>query len=371
MTQGALGNNNLRFYRPELDVLRFIAFFFVFLCHAGFRSSGLLSAFHNAGALGVCIFFMLSSYLITELLEREHAASNSINLQAFYLRRILRIWPLYFAMLGCDFILQHFLNAGLFTVPRLVAFLLLAGNWYVAAHGFINTISLPLWSVSVEEQFYLLWPSVRKYLGRPASVILSISVIPIAYIALAALCHGPLERAWFSSLVQFQFFGSGALLALILKGRTLRFCLGLRIVLFLLSISILVASQYLVGFQKEAMSQIFPRAAASYILANIGSVMILVSVLGEARLGAMRFLVYLGKISFGLYVFHLAALHAVVIIIPYLVRNKLPNFHLTAMFVFPTAFAITVLMASASYRYFESPILRYKRRFEVVRTRPV
>src|SRR5579871_6137530 len=102
-----------RFYQPELDALRFFAFFGVFLFHAAPRyiefydhagaprwlGNLLISAF-GAGAFGVDLFFALSAYLITSLLLRERNATGTLDLRGFYMRRILRIWPLYFAFIA-------------------------------------------------------------------------------------------------------------------------------------------------------------------------------------------------------------------------------------------------------------------------------
>ena len=98
------------FYHPELDILRFFAFFAVFLHHALPRQASfyieagvpaavtqwILTAKH-AGAFGVDLFFALSAFLITELLRREYEHRGTFGLGAFYVRRALRIWPLYFA----------------------------------------------------------------------------------------------------------------------------------------------------------------------------------------------------------------------------------------------------------------------------------
>ena len=97
-----------RFYRPELDALRFFAFLGVFIFHAAPRTmdfydaagyphwlSGLLIPTFGAGAYGVDLFFALSAYLITSLLLCERAATGALDLCGFYVRRILRIWPLY------------------------------------------------------------------------------------------------------------------------------------------------------------------------------------------------------------------------------------------------------------------------------------
>jgi peptidoglycan/LPS O-acetylase OafA/YrhL len=95
------------YYRPELDVLRFFAFFMVFLSHVVPGDEAFFGQLHvpraaadliigmaAGGAFGVDLFFALSSFLITTLLLREHSECGAIDVPSFYVRRILRIWPL-------------------------------------------------------------------------------------------------------------------------------------------------------------------------------------------------------------------------------------------------------------------------------------
>src|ERR1700709_171102 len=92
-----------RFYRPGLDILRALAFLLVFFAHGlvwHLVKLTQLGAIGRTGEFGVAIFFFLSSYLITELLLREKRLSGTIAIPAFYARRVLRIWPLYFAMIA-------------------------------------------------------------------------------------------------------------------------------------------------------------------------------------------------------------------------------------------------------------------------------
>src|SRR5689334_13759146 len=90
-----------KFYIPELDGLRFIAFLLVFLNHAPFIINNSLSrSIHEYGWMGVDLFLCLSAYLITRLLAMEYQISGKIHAQFFYLRRILKIWPLYFLFIG-------------------------------------------------------------------------------------------------------------------------------------------------------------------------------------------------------------------------------------------------------------------------------
>jgi peptidoglycan/LPS O-acetylase OafA/YrhL len=88
-----------RFYRPELDALRFFAFLAVLL-HHGPQGQHFLGIIHSAGGFGLSMFFLLSAYLITELLLRELEQTKTIAWGRFFIRRALRIWPLYYAALA-------------------------------------------------------------------------------------------------------------------------------------------------------------------------------------------------------------------------------------------------------------------------------
>ncbi len=167
-TGGATGQG---FYHPELDSLRFFAFFAVFLLHAFYQPVTGTAVYHlsvwdfvrhsvvGSGAFGVDLFFVLSAYLITELLLREKGERGVVSVPAFCARRVLRIWPLYFFFLALAYFVP-ILNPGhlLFRWKGPAWFSLLGGNWSVVAYGWPDSIIVtPLWSVSVEEQFYLLW----------------------------------------------------------------------------------------------------------------------------------------------------------------------------------------------------------------------
>jgi peptidoglycan/LPS O-acetylase OafA/YrhL len=361
-----------RFYRPELDVLRLLAFTMVFLDHmlpydGVFADGGWLGSFRYAGGFGVCVFFMLSSFLITDLLEREHEVTQTIQLRAFYVRRVLRIWPLYFAFLFFDFFVQQIRHTHNFPVGKLLAFLLLAGNWYVGRFNVPLTLSSPLWSISVEEQFYLVWPSFRKYVGRWGSIILAIVALVVSYVVLAWLCATHAWNPWPNTFLQFQFFSTGALLSFALRGRAPRLSVAARLALFAVGIGMLVAAPRL--FLTREFT--FAHFAPGFLLVNAGCIVIFLSFLGESRMGKWSVLTYLGRISYGLYVFHWMIVTAAVHIARSLVGRQLLSPLLARSLMGIAAFAVTVLVASLSYRFFEAPILRYKKRFEVIRTRPV
>ncbi len=124
------------FYRPGLDILRALAFLLVFIAHGLVKDLDKptqLGAIGRAGEFGVCIFFFLSSYLITELLLREKRETHTIHIPAFYVRRILRIWPLYFAMIGVGCFYGLFSPTHTVSLAWGAALMLLFTNWYTWA----------------------------------------------------------------------------------------------------------------------------------------------------------------------------------------------------------------------------------------------
>lgn len=156
-----------RFYLPELDVLRFFAFSAVFAFHASALlrvASPRLKNIFNTGFFGVDLFFTLSAYLITQLLLRERIRNGTIDVKSFYVRRALRIWPLYFFFLFLAYLPS--LRSPFSRILKIdfLSYCFFVGNFAeMFAADFNFTWWVHLWSVSVEEQFYLVWPwAVRK-----------------------------------------------------------------------------------------------------------------------------------------------------------------------------------------------------------------
>ena len=232
-------HSNLRFYRPELDALRFFAFLIVFLFHGMQHYFShpffYVETFHWPwiGQWGVPLFFFLSAFLITELLLRERENFGEVHLTAFYGRRMLRIWPLYFAAFWGFALLNRWIpdvNPGSgHTWPWFTFFF---ANQYIAHHGWIAGPVDPLWSVSVEEQFYLFIPLVIAIGGRRALRWSCAAVLLASYFAVwrYARVHWTADNGeWTNSLVMFQFFAGGALLADGLRGRLPRWSLATRL----------------------------------------------------------------------------------------------------------------------------------------------
>lgn len=169
-----------RIFFPNLDGLRFISFFVVFLFHGHLsvfsylkdsqpRLYGVIEFLFQHGNLGVNFFFVLSGFLITYLLIKEKELTGTIHVPNFYVRRILRIWPLYYFCVFLGFVVFAFIkkmgglpieeNANPWYYVFFAANFDIMHTWPEKPNALILSI---LWSVAVEEQFYLTWPVILK-----------------------------------------------------------------------------------------------------------------------------------------------------------------------------------------------------------------
>jgi peptidoglycan/LPS O-acetylase OafA/YrhL len=370
------------FYRPELDVLRFFAFLGVFICHNAQYPPDFFAKHHipyafgmfenclaRAGAYGVDLFFVLSAYLITELLLREKRQRGALDIRAFYMRRILRIWPLYFAFVALVALVPALNPNHEFGLRYVIPFLLFVGNWSVVAFGFPGaSVAVPLWSVSVEEQFYLLWPPIVSRLSRRHVVYAALAMIVIANVtrAITVVLHEHDPQVWCNTFAQLDSIALGIILAAILNEDIPDVGTPLRTVLLLLGLSGLLLVARYADLSSPAVPLPWESTLIGYPVVAIGCTLIVVASLGSrSRLASSPTLLYLGKISYGLYVYHLLAGW---------IASHLLNMASSAFrggMRFLLALGITILLAAVSYRYLEAPFLTLKRRFTYVPSRPV
>ena len=278
----------LGFYHPELDVLRFFAFFAVFLHHALPRDASvyiggglpefaaqLLLTAKGAGAFGLDLFFTLSSYLITDLLMREWIENRRVSIRNFYLRRALRIWPLYFVFLAFTvLIVPHILPQDQFGTMYVVSFALFSGNWACVVMGIPFSVASPLWSISVEEQFYIIWPLMLMVFGFSRIAKIALALIGIAFLTRFALAmNGAADAAvWCNTLVRLDTIALGAILAFTLRGRAPQIGPIIRLVLCGIAILMwLLIARYL---KQDGLTSL-----VTYPLSAIASLMLLVATL--------------------------------------------------------------------------------------------
>lgn len=370
-------------YHPELDSLRFLAFLPVFLHHTlpredAFYTSlglpqfvaGLANSFVSACGFGVDLFFLLSAYLITSLLLRERETQGKLNIPWFYIRRALRLWPLYLS-----FVLFALMLPLLSAEQKLdwhygAGYLLFFGNWMIVTGGFPQSVVFPLWSVSMEQQFYFAWPWVirsgaRRRVAWVAVAMLGLATLTRVYLVLH---HAKHESIWCNTFARLDPIAAGALLAIFLRGEVPRLGAHARAILASSGALLLL----LAGRFSHVLDDPTPLMGNlwGYPASTLGCGLLLLAALrppssGPGGIGASRGLVYMGKISYGLYMFHAFALWISVHVMEKLSApwNYRPVFMVLG-------FALTTLLGAASYQWFELPFLRLKSRFAFVHSRP-
>jgi peptidoglycan/LPS O-acetylase OafA/YrhL len=352
-----------RFDRPELDATRFFAFCAVFCHHftLDYRRWGII---HDTGAYGMSLFFMMSAYLIVTLLIKEQRTTGTISIGAFFIRRALRIWPLYFLMLAFAVLLGHFYEPGRIPPSALTALAFGLGNVWVAHHGWALKWMQPLWSLSVEEQFYVGIPSLVKIVRRSVLIAFFLAVIAFSYATLVWLAPRgatPMVEVWVNSFVEFQFFAAGGLLALWHAGREIRLGGAARLALIGTGLALWVVAVHVCKLQDWHPIS-WQKLVVGYACVLIGTLALFVGVL-DTTLTIPPVVRYLGKITYGLYVFH--ALFLWLFLDQWRRYIPLPNGGRVIL-----AGLATVAMAMVSYQFFERPFLTLKYRFERVHSRP-
>ena len=366
-------------YHPELDILRFFAFLLVFGTHALAYSTAHLLAHHIppviakvfpafviGGRMGVDLFFLLSAYLITDLLLREKDTFGKLNVPAFYARRALRIWPLYFALIALVMVFPAMeVENSAFSRVNLIAFLLFVGNWSFVFGGRVYSVLGPLWSVSIEEQFYVLWPPIVSRLSRRGILIASAVMIFIANADRAIeimIFHHSLAKLWENTLAHLDSLAVGIAIAVLLNGKTSQLKWPVRVAMF-------IGGYLCFAIRGNAMAELADApvsqgnmAVLGYAIIVLGCALFLFSLLGAPIRSSV--LEYLGKVSYGLYVYHVAALA--------LVDRYYRAHGVTHEVLRPIlGLIVTIGVAAISYRYLEMPFLKLKQRFTFVHSRPL
>ena len=370
---------NPRFYRPELDLLRLAAFLLVYLHHvlplsvedyAGLVSPGwarVLVTIGSACGYGLCLFFALSAYLIAELLLREKMRTGTVHVRSFYIRRFLRIWPLY--LLGIAIGIGYAAIRGPSEdLWRMLAYMFIVGNWFSVIHGWSANCMTHLWSISIEEQFYLIWPGISKRLGKRGLLICCGAGLVLANAMLFELGqrHADLYSVvWANTFVQFEMFAAGVLLAIGLKGKRPQTGSLVRMAIGCAVCGAWFASVYYFKASGIGYATSGPALITGYALNAAGCAGIMYAILGLDVSKVSGIFIYLGKISYGLYVFHLLGLLCAKLLIPHASIPAFGGISRAALgLVFTVAFAV------ASYKWLELPFLKMKANFTWIASRP-
>jgi peptidoglycan/LPS O-acetylase OafA/YrhL len=378
--------NVQRYYKPELDVLRFFAFLFVFFVHrldlAPIDSHTYYWAFHLSllGNYGVPLFFFLSAFLITELLNREQESFGKIDVKSFYIRRILRIWPLYFTFFYVMVVMTWttpFFNTPI-PVGTQIAFTFFSGNWNITYNQWQSYCINPLWSVSVEEQLYIILPLIVYFAGKRGLKIFSYLTIAVSYLTITYYAMHPtagFSGQWTNSFVQFQFFAAGILCSVYLGGKQPSWHISTRMILFALGVICWLIASIVCKINADAPHlATVAQSISGWVLILTGVMMMFFSLLGISTKYLPSPFIYLGRISFGMYMIHITIYWITYQIFKeelVLVSDKMGLVQWKNEVGFVLAFMISVSLATLSYNFFEKPFLKLKNRFTLVPSREV
>ena len=327
-----------------------------------------------SSALGVVFFFVLSGFLITFLLLKEKEQNNSIAIKKFYLRRALRIWPLYYLIFILGFFVLPYLD--FFAVPGQDNFFqqnfwgnLLLYAFFMPNLAFsIYTTAVPnigqSWSIGVEEQFYLLWPLLIRKSKNVLKSILWITSIIIALKGLILL-SAPFVKLdalvvlkKFLAMSKLECMALGGLGAYVLFNNKEKI---LRIVYRPISqITSVVILPILIYFTPTAFEDIL------HLLFSISFLVIILNVASNEK-SLLRFenstLQYLGRISYGFYMFHVICIVFTIHFLDKYIGLDNDISKPQHILLYGLSFLLTVAVSSLSYHIFEKAFIRLKDKY--------
>jgi peptidoglycan/LPS O-acetylase OafA/YrhL len=366
-------------YFPNLDGIRFLCFLSVFLFHS-FHTDypyilesevyGLVKrGIFGNGNLGVNFFFVLSGFLITYLLIKEKEATGTINIRNFYIRRILRIWPLFFLCVFFGFYIFPLLKSHFNQQPNetanIIYYLTFTNNFDFIKSGPPDASVLgALWSIAIEEQFYLVWPIL-------------LYIVPLryySYLFLSILFFTLFFRALNDSQIMHQYhtlscigdMAIGAWGAFIVQSiKWKNYFININRIQIIVLYSLFV---FIFFFRDDFFySHYFVRIIERSLIAFVILFIILEQNYSKNsffKLSSFKNISKLGVISYGLY-----CLHFIGILITTTIFSKLKlNTTIGNVLFFETsvALAITILISIISYRIIEKPFLKFKTKYVIV-----
>lgn len=352
---------------PNLDSVRALAALIVVVSHIELQKQELgfvniRPVMKNFGSIGVTIFFVLSGFLITYLLFRELTSKDIINVRSFYFRRILRIWPLYFIVLLFGFFIYPTnvdgtgIMLSVIFLPN-IAFML----------GKLPSLIHPIWSLGVEEQFYLFHPHLfrKASLKSIFNTLIGIFVFFYALKFCATMLHleivsnvmykarfdcmmlGGIFSMW---IVNYQeedkyfkcLFSPSSLLT-----KQFQVCLYVSYIIYL------VIATVQSRFYNDQFLSILTSCAIGNLALNPECIISLQN----------RFLSFVSKISFGLYLLHKFPVELMLRAVKWL---GIKNLLVQNIFIYSTSITLALLLAYLSFHYYESYFLKLKdKRFAV------
>lgn len=339
------------------DALRFLAFFIVFLQHLPFKENTILSFFSKSGGIGVQIFFILSGFLITYILIQTKKKDAKINIKNFLIRRSLRIWPLYFAMVFFAFLTPYILqflslefsNEGY--EPNWIFPLLFLENYEMMwKNDFPNASPLRvMWSLCIEEHFYIFWAIVFYFISlKKLPLFLGLSLI---FSLICRMFYHQIELSSLDLNTNLIYFSSGGILAYFTSFHFQRFNIFENIPVFVkafLAILLVFSFFFVPNINID-------RVLLEPIIICIATILLLAFTLTEKnplKIPNQNIFSKLGKYTYAMYLFHTIWI------------NLFVKFSQDYWMIFSLSLIATILSSILSYYAFENQFLKLKKHFK-------
>lgn len=360
-----------KFKFQNLDSIRSIAFLSTFLAHAFYtESQSVLSTgvykstlkFQEIFAFGVPVFFVLSGFLITYLMLKEQMNNHFFDIKKFYMRRILRIWPVYFIVLFVGFVLFPILRNNILHIPyeenaNPYFYIFFLSNLDQLKHSTLPFgVGLgPTWSVAIEEQFYLFWP-IFLLIFKKAKFIFPIVITLVFSVLISEMFNLSNKHTLFC----MTYLSIGGLFGYLsfYKKTLVKKLINIHSIVFVMIVSILFIFMYLttLGFNNLLLILL--------IALIIGYIIIFQCFSGKLELKKIPFIEKLGKYTYGLYLYH-----SICIFFSHIFIDDILHFEETifsVIFLKPiVSFTLSLFLSYFSYHYIESFFLNLKLRFSV------
>ena len=366
-------------YMPALDGMRAVSVLLVIFSHVGLGHL-------VPGGFGVTAFFFISGFLITRQLLAEQQARGQVALPAFYVRRLLRLYPALLVMLGLGGAYCYALGVDINWTQILagVFYYTNYNTWFVPYNWFRGGLYhpfAPLWSLAVEEHYYLVYPGLVFLLGRTRwrfilALCLIIVVVSLWREHLAGACALAVPRCIGDDTDERILQGTDTRIDSILYGALFATLLGTRAAPALLAVLqsriVFVLALAALLFSFVFRNDMF-RDTTRFTVQGIALMFVVGPALFSARLGWVRTLLstrpalLIGRWSYSLYLWHSLVLLTAVALLPaafwqpVIVRGVISLPWL--LLVIPAVLAGSVALAAASYYYVEVPMVAVRRRF--------
>jgi peptidoglycan/LPS O-acetylase OafA/YrhL len=335
-------------YRPHLDGLRALAVLVVLSSH-WLRDAGISDYFIH-GRYGVDLFFVLSGFLLTSILlkQKNQGLSTFKAIKGFFVKRALRLFPAFFLMLFGLLAIDHFTNFWLWSEGNGIYYFTYTANFLFFFEGHQNPSLNHLWSLCVEEQFYLFLPWLILLFTRRTNAVLFSLLIGISLISMSVfdgihrvMLHGNLSTLGLGVLLAYFYEPVKSLLENSVLRRSL--------ILGFLLLSLLTSLIWPTPLHELFVGAFFALIVASANM-NLDT--------SPWTLLDNRSLIFIGKISYGLYLFHRP--------IPHLLNATLLrlNLEFSPYLLMFTYCVLLLIITLFSYYFIERPFMKLKSRFD-------